>query len=64
MKYEDLKDYHAYYVMVVVFLASCLLFKDMVFFPLACCMACLGFVRQMKDQGKLASKTHDQTGSQ
>lgn len=42
MKLKDLKDYHAYYVMSVVFLVSCFIFKSMVFFPLGCCFVCIG----------------------
>lgn len=59
MKYKDLKDYHAYYVMVVVFLVTCLVTRDMVFFPLACCMLCLGVVRQLKDQSRLPARNQD-----
>ncbi|UNT95541.1 hypothetical protein [Allobaculum mucilyticum] len=53
MKLSELKAYHAYYVMTVLFFASCFFFKDMVFFPLGCCMLCLGWVKQLKETGRL-----------
>ena len=59
MKFKDLKDYHAYYVTTVLFLVSCLIFKDMVFFPLACCFLCLGFAKQAKANQKLTSSNAD-----
>lgn len=56
MKFKDLKDYHAYYVMTVVFLVSCFIFKSMVFFPLGCCFLCIGVAKQLVDEGKLPGR--------
>ncbi|MEY8309152.1 hypothetical protein AAK899_06510 [Erysipelotrichaceae bacterium 51-3] len=53
MKFKDLKDYHACYVTTVLFLVSCFIFRDMVFFPLACCFLCLGFAKQAKSKQPL-----------
>lgn len=53
LKYRDLKAYHAFYVMAVLFVLSCFFSGDLVFFPLACCMFCLGISGQLKEQGRL-----------
>lgn len=52
---KDLKSYHAYYVTSLLFLVSCFIFKDMVFFPLACCFLCLGVAKMFKEQGRFAN---------
>ncbi|MGM9960893.1 MAG: hypothetical protein ACI32F_06255 [Allobaculum sp.] len=63
MKLKDLKDYHAYYVMSVVFLVSCFIFKSMVFFPLGCCFVCIGVAKQLVDQGKLPGRKGNSSNS-
>ena len=56
MNLKDLKAYHAYYVMSVIFFLSCLFFRDMVFFPLGCAMICLGWVKQLKETGRIQGR--------
>ncbi len=56
---KNLKSYHAYYVTSLLFLVSCFIFKDMVFFPLACCFLCLGVAKMFKEQGRFASPNAD-----
>lgn len=53
---KNLQAYHAYYVMTGLFLASCFIFHDMVFFPLACCFLCLGVVKKLKAEGRLPDR--------
>lgn len=59
MKFKDLKDYHAYYVTAVLFLVTCFVMNDFVFFPFACCFVCLGAVKQLKAQGRLSNTRTD-----
>lgn len=56
---KNLKSYHAYYVTSLLFLVSCFIFKDMVFFPLACCFLCLGVAKMFKEQGRFANPNAD-----
>lgn len=52
-KLDQLKQYHAYFVMAVIFLLTSFI-KDMAFFPIACCFVCLGTVSKLKEEGRLA----------
>lgn len=38
---KDLKAYHAYYIMALVWLVTCVFMKSFVFFPVACCFVCI-----------------------
>lgn len=61
MKYKDLKAYHAYYVMAILFFATCFFMHDMVFFPIGCCFICLGWVKQLKEEGRLPDRNQKST---
>lgn len=53
MKFKDLKAYHAYYVMVVIWLLTCVFTGSFVYFPIACAFLCIAMVSKAKEEGRI-----------
>lgn len=52
-KLDQLKQYHAYFVTACLFLITCFVTMNFVFFPFACCFIALGFASKFKEEGRL-----------